>query len=199
MTVMGDIFSDNVGSLFRTTDPTLILTQFYHLVVDAKTVSSEELVDVLHELSNVISLKLHCVTPFQPFDLSEEEDDDDDDDEEDEDEKRLAQVSETNKITKVYLEQMNDFKELDFLLGLCRYVKHLHINYPHDINIESFIREILIRITNDTNEDLCLLCLRIPTADDQLIEKLKEIIDIDGRLVDYTIKHVLDKIYLQWG
>ena len=86
-------------------------------------------------------------------------------------------VSETNKITKVYLEEMNDIKELDFLLGLCRYVNHLQINSLHNINIESFIREILIRINDDSNEDLCLLCLRIPTADDQLIEKLKKMID----------------------
>jgi hypothetical protein len=196
MTVMGDIFNDNVDSLVRTRDPTLILTQFYHLVVDTKTVSSEELVDVSYDLPNIISLKLPCVTLYQPFDSSEDEEDDDDDDE---DERCLAHVSKTNKITKVYLEQMNDFKELNFLLGLCCYVKHLHINSLQNINIESFIREILIRITGDSNEDLCLLCLRIPTADDQLIEKLKKIIDSNGRLVDYTIKRVMDKIYLQWG
>jgi hypothetical protein len=196
MTVMGDIFNDNVNSLVRTRDPTLILTQFYHLVVDTKTVSSEELVDVLYDLPNVISLKLPCVTLYQPSDSSEDEEDDDDDDE---NEKCLAHVSKTNKITEVYLEQMNDFKELNFLLGLCCYVKHLHINSLQNINIESFIREILIRITGHSNEDLCLLCLRIPTADDQLIEKLKKIIDSNRRLVDYTIKRVTDKIYLQWG
>jgi hypothetical protein len=58
MTVMGDIFNDNVDSLVHTRDPTLILKQFYHLVVDTKTVSSEELFDVLYDLPNVISLKL---------------------------------------------------------------------------------------------------------------------------------------------
>ncbi len=58
MTVMGDIFNDNVDSLVHTRYPTLILTQFYHLVVDTKTVSSEELFDVLYDLPNVISLKL---------------------------------------------------------------------------------------------------------------------------------------------
>jgi hypothetical protein len=166
------------------------------LVVNTKTVSSEELVDVLYDLPNVISLKLPCVTLYQPSDSSEDEEDDDDDDE---DERCLAHVSKTNKITEVYLEQMNDFKELNFLLELCCYVKHLHINCLQNINIESFIREILIRITGEFNEDLCLLCLRIPTADDQLIEKLKKIIDSNGRLVDYTIKRVMDKIYLQWG
>lgn len=194
MIVMGDIFNDNVGSLSKTTDPTLVLTQFYHLIVDMKTIPMEELVELLSELSNVISLKLHCVTPFETFDSSEE----DSDDEEDEDQKLLAQVSETNQITEVYLEQINDFKELDSLLRLCRHVKHLYINSLHNINIESFIHQILIRITDDLNKDLCLLCLRVPTVDDQLIEKLKKIIDSNTRFNGYTIERFMDKIHLQW-
>jgi hypothetical protein len=31
-----------------------------------------------------------------------------------------------------------------------------------------------------------------------MIEKLDEMIDSEEWLVDYTIKHVIDKIYLQW-
>jgi hypothetical protein len=42
-----------------------------------------------------------------------------------EDERCLAHVSKTNKITEVYLEQMNYFKELNFLLGLCCYINSL--------------------------------------------------------------------------
>ncbi len=62
---------------------------------------------------------------------------------------------------------MNDIKQVDFLLVLCRYVNYLQIKSLPNINIESFIREILIRITDHSNEDLCLLCLRISTADDR--------------------------------
>jgi hypothetical protein len=32
----------------------------------------------------------------------------------------------------------------------------------------------------------------------QMIEKLDEMIDSEEWLVDYTIKRVIDKIYLQW-
>jgi hypothetical protein len=139
-----------------------------------------------------------CAT-FRNRMYSPEEEDDDDDDDDDEEDKDLASVSEKNKITDVYLEQMNNFKELDFLLGLCRRIKHLYINSLHNMNMELFIREILIRITGDANEDLCLLCLGIAKADDELIEKLEQIIDSDGKLVDYTIKRIMDKIYLQWN
>lgn len=192
---MGDIFNDNVNSLSGTTDPTLVLTQFYHLIVDTKTVSTEEIVDLLDDLPNIISLKLLCVTPFKPFGSLSSSSEEESDDEEHE---RFVRVSRTNQILDVYLEQINDLKELDSLLGLCHQMKHLYINSLHTINIDSFIREILIRITDGSNKDLCSLCLRIPTADDQLIEKFKTIIDSNTQLNDYTIKRVTDKIFLQW-
>lgn len=193
---MGDILIDNVNSLTMTKDPTLILTQFHHLVIETKTVSEEELASVLDDLPNIISLKLPCLELFQPSDLSE--DDDDDDDEDDEVKIQLASVSKTNKIIDVYLEKLNDFKEFDFLLGLCHHAKHLHINSLENINIDALIRKILQRIADDPNQSLRLLCLRIPAADDQLIEKLKKIIDYDARLANYTIKRIMDKIYFQW-
>jgi hypothetical protein len=56
-----------------------------------------------------------------------------------------------------------------------------------------------MRINDDCNEDLRLLCLCIPTADDQLIEKLKDMIDSNQWLVDYTIQRVIYKIYLQYA
>ena len=192
MTVKGEVLMDNVNSLTMANNPILILTQFYHLMVDTEIVSCEELVSVLNDLPNIISLKLHCVTPFEPLDSSEDEDD------EDEVEESLIEVSQTNQIIEVYLEKLNDLKELDFLLRLCRRVKHLHINSLPNIHFESFIRHILLRIADHSNEDFSLLCLRIPTANDQFIEKLRNIIDSNTRSLHYTIKCVMDKIYFQW-
>ncbi len=183
---MGDFFNDSIQLLAADINPGLILTQFYHLTIDTKTISSDELVDILYRLPNIISLKLQSITLFPSFD-------------EEEGENNFSYVSEANIITKVYFEEVNDIKELDFVLVLCRSVNYLQIDSLHNINIESFVCEILIWINDDSNQDLCLLCVRIPTADDQLIEKLKEIIDSEERLVDYTIKRITDKIYLQWG
>jgi hypothetical protein len=74
-------------------------------------------------------------------------------------------------------------------MKICPRTNYLQVNSIRNIDIESFIQSILTRM----NEDL-----RIPTADNQLIEKLKEMIDSKQWLVDYTIKCVIDKIYLQW-
>ena len=52
-------------------------------------------------------------------------------------------------------------------MSLSYRLNYLQINSLHDVDIELLIREIFKR----TNEDLRFLWIRIPTADDQLIEK----------------------------
>ena len=71
LTVMGDFFNDSIKLLVANINPVLILTQFYHLVIDTKTIFSDELVDILYRLPNIISLKLHSVTLFPSFDEEE--------------------------------------------------------------------------------------------------------------------------------
>jgi hypothetical protein len=141
------------------------------------------LIAILIQLTEVVSLKIHSLSSEE---LTEQQGE------------YLLYVSEECKITKIYLEEMNNIEEVDFLMCLSHPLNYLQINSLPNINIESFIREILIRIKHGFNEDLRLLCLRVPTADDQLIEKLKDIIDSKPWLVDYTIKRVNDKIHLQW-
>ncbi len=82
-----------------------------------------------------------------------------------------------NKLACIYCQQRSYSESL----------LYLQINYLHNVDIELLIREIFMR----TTEDLRFLCIRIPTADDQLI---------DGKrwLVDYTIERIMDNIYFQW-
>jgi hypothetical protein len=164
-------------------DSVLIIAQIYHLVIEKKPASEFMLILILSHLPEVVSLKIHSLSSEEFTDEQGE---------------YLLDVSDTCKITKVYLEEMNNIEEVHFLMFLCLNMNYLQINSLPNINIESLIREILIRINDGCNEDLRFLCLRLPTADDQLIEKLKEMIDSKQWLVDYTIKRVNDKIYLQW-
>ena len=94
------------------------------------------------------------------------------------------------------LEEVNDIDEVYSLMSFSYTLNYLQINSLHHVNIELFIRKIFIRPNDDYNENLHLLCIAIPTADDQLIKQLKEIIDSQG-LTDYAIHRVMDKIYLQ--
>jgi hypothetical protein len=66
------------------------------------------------------------------------------------------------------------------------------------MNVELFLQDILKNINNQNNEYLRLLCFRAPVADDKMIRKLEKMINEKKLLSDYTIKRVLNNIYLQW-
>jgi hypothetical protein len=93
---------------------------------------------------------------------------------------------------------MIEIEEVDILIKLCPQMNYLQINNINNIDVEVFLKEILIRMIG--NFDYCLrsLCFRIPTADDQMVQKLEKFIDYEKLLVDYTIKRICDNIHLQW-
>lgn len=103
-----------------------------------------------------------------------------------------------NQITKVYLEKMNNIEEVYFLLELCPRMIYLRIDSINNIDIELFVRLILLKIQINCHHQLRLLCFSIPAADDGMIKMLQTMIDFEKILLDYTIKRIQDYIYLQW-
>ncbi len=93
---------------------------------------------------------------------------------------------------------MNHIDEIYFLMQIFPRINSFHLNSINNINVELFIRDILLKINEDSNQYLRLLCLRVPTVDDQMIKKLEIMIHLNKLLVDYQIKRVMDHIYLQW-
>jgi len=78
-------------------------------------------------------------------------------------------------------------EEVYFLVKLCPRIEYLKVGFMHYINIQLFIKDILKKIKDDQNQYLRSLCLHIPTGDDAIIEKLKEMINGE-KLSDLTIK-----------
>ncbi|CAF1511477.1 unnamed protein product [Adineta steineri] len=107
-------------------------------------------------------------------------------------------ISKTNKITKVYLENMTGIEQVDILIKLCPRMNYLQINNINDMEVELFLKEILSIQMEDIDNCLCSLCFRIPLLDDQMMETLEEMIDHEKLLINYTIKRVCDNIYLHW-
>ncbi|CAF4987401.1 unnamed protein product [Rotaria sp. Silwood1] len=107
-------------------------------------------------------------------------------------------ISNKNKITKIYLEKFNEIEEIYFFIKFCPRMNYLHINSINNMDIDFCIEEILNKINNDGNQYFYTLCLRIPTVNDKMIEKLKNIINSNKSIVWYSIKYVLDVIYLEW-
>ena len=67
---------------------------------------------------------------------------------------------------------MSTIEEIYFLIKLCPRMEYLKIDSINNIDYQLFIRDILMKINNDCNQYLRSLCIHIPTADDEIIEKL---------------------------
>jgi hypothetical protein len=66
------------------------------------------------------------------------------------------------------------------------------------MNVELFLRQVLKNIGNN---QLCVfrsLCFNIPSANDEMIVNLQQMIESEQLLFKFTIKRVMDGIYLKW-
>jgi hypothetical protein len=163
----------------------LTVTDIYHLDISPTSIFIGQLIYLLAVLPTLVTLKLHSLSTSERNLLEEEVD-------------MCVLISKRNKITKVYLEKMMDTEEVDILIKLCPQMNYLQINNINNIDVEVFLKEILIEMIGDFNDHLRSLYFRIPTVDDQMVQKLEEMIDNEKLLVDYTIKRVHDNIHLQW-
>ena len=75
---------------------------------------------------------------------------------------------------------------------------YLKVEFINNMDIQLFVRFILTKIITKSNSQLQLLCFRVAAADNKIIDKLNNMIDSEKLLSDYTIKRVLENIYLEW-
>ena len=124
-----------------------------------------ELIQAIDILSELKSLKIHSLSLDQPRELSEDEVD------------ILLSTEYSSKITNVCLSEMIKIQEVYFLMQLCPYMNYFKLDCIKNMNIESFLRDIINKITSERNQYLRLLCVKVPDADDKMIKKLDEIIN----------------------
>jgi len=164
----------------------LPVSQIYYLQISEKKIFSDILIQIINSLPELHSLKIHSLSLYKSRRLTAEEVD------------IFLLAEERSKITKVCLESMVEIQEIFFLMTLCPYMAYLKVDCMNNMNVKFFLRRILEKIELECNDHLRSLCLHVPAADDKMIKKLEKMINVKGLLVDYTIKRVLDNIYLQW-
>jgi hypothetical protein len=99
----------------------------------------------------------------------------------------------------VYLEVIGDIKEVYLLMKLCPYLTYFKLRgTSFNMSITLLLRTILQKIKHEHNEHLRSLCFSALAADDNMIKNLEQWINSEKLLLDYTIKRVLNNIYLQW-
>jgi hypothetical protein len=174
-----DYLCENICEIINT-------AQIYHLAI-------REVVDVgvfnriLTPISTLDSLQIASLSLSQPGSLSSDE------------ELVLRTVSSKNRITKFNLKTMDNIEEVYFLIELCPRLIYLRVDDINNMDMKLFVRLILMKMKTQHQSKFQLLCFHVPAADDQTIKQLNNMIDDEKLLFDYTIKRVLDFIYLQWN
>ncbi|CAF0958335.1 unnamed protein product [Adineta steineri] len=102
-----------------------------------------------------------------------------------------------NSITKVCLEKMNTFDDVHFLLDLFPRLNYLQIGFQSDIDIQLFFQVIFMKIINKDDYNIRSLAITIPTADDQMVNEIQDLIQIKNLLFNYKITRTNDTIFLQ--
>ncbi|UJR32579.1 hypothetical protein I4U23_020039 [Adineta vaga] len=110
----------------------------------------------------------------------------------------LRLVSSTNKITKVILQHMNDLSEVQFLIDLCPIMHYLEVTCDDDQSLENFIRFILMKNTKYI-PNLSTICIKNYKTNEITINKLQHLIDVEQLRLNYIIKKIDKRIYLEWN
>ncbi|CAF3043167.1 unnamed protein product [Rotaria socialis] len=105
-------------------------------------------------------------------------------------------ASTQNQITKINLKDINSLNELEILLDLCPHIEYLEVNSNNTVPPETIVRFILIEKAKSIS-NLSLICLQIPLENVDIVNKLKNILEIEQSFYNVTIKQNSDKIYLR--
>jgi hypothetical protein len=85
----------------------------------------------------------------------------------------IGDVTKNNKITKVYLENMIQFKEILPLIDLFPRMIHFQLGCTTNTDSELFVQIMLMKMIKKFNHDLRSSCFCIPMADDEMVKKYK--------------------------
>ncbi|CAF1175372.1 unnamed protein product [Adineta steineri] len=128
--------------------------QFTHLDINNNSMSINMLLDILHLLPNIESLKLSSIPILQLESLSIE------------DNKNHLSVSAINKITKVKLGQVTEEQQIEFFINLCAHIKYLEVGCMSNADVPLLMKFIVNQRTRIPN--LCYLCFITPMADENM-------------------------------
>ncbi|CAF1524429.1 unnamed protein product [Rotaria sordida] len=172
-------------SIFEEIERTLTITKIYHLEIFEKEISISILIRILNQLSQIITLKVHSILTDGTTEITFEELD------------IVWSMKEISKITKVYLKEINNIKQLNVIFEFCPNMEYFKVGFINLLDIQLFFRTIFNNIKY-YNHHPNSLCLNIPTADDKILEDIKETIKYENLPPPFIIKRVLDNVYLKW-
>ncbi|CAF0829626.1 unnamed protein product [Rotaria sordida] len=157
------------------------LAEITCLYIEFQYFSIDIIIQFLYRLPHLNSLTIVIMFSNQKIQLTEEQIN------------MIHTISNMNQIIKMNIEQIFELNQIDILINLCPRMKYLNVQCKNYIDLEYIIRLILMK----KNSNLYFLCFSIPNADERMVKRLQTMIDLKELLVNYTIQHCHNKIYLQ--
>ncbi|CAF0975714.1 unnamed protein product [Adineta steineri] len=159
----------------------LNFTQIHHLEITKENLFIGLLLQITNYLLELRSLKVHSLSL--------------EDDSRDLNLKEISilySIHLTSQIKKIYLRNLTNIKQIDFLMKFSPYLSFLKIDYLHNLDIPSILRQINHTYLNS-------LCFYVPTADDKMINNLNKIISLEKLLFNYKIIRQNEHIFFNWN
>ncbi|CAF1030788.1 unnamed protein product [Adineta steineri] len=184
--IIGDISAKTLNNIHNYIRYVSSVMQIDHLVIQQK-IFVDKLAEILCLLRELDSLDVSMISFLYPRQVTLDE------------VMEIFRSTTHIKITKLRVRKISKIEEINFFLAFCPLIKQLEINELPKINVEFFLRSLLIQIRNRSKfQNLRLICIQLPTADDKMILKLNQMIQVENLLVDFKIKRIEEKIFVEW-
>ncbi|CAF3538411.1 unnamed protein product, partial [Rotaria sp. Silwood2] len=162
----------------------LSIVQIYHLEMSEEQFVTNSLFMLLSLLPELYTLKLYCCSSEEREMPNSDED------------FMTHSINDTNKVTKLYLKNINNFKLFYFLLNFCRHLEYIEVDDFVEMDVKSILQDIVLKTNHDGDNHLHSVCFHVPTADDKMIKNLNKYIREHKLLLNFKINRVLDDIYI---
>ena len=168
-----------------TIGPMLLSSQLTCLHVDFSGIFAGILIDFIQHLPHLHSLVVKSLGSMRKRHLSLETT------------RTLRFISQRKSITKVRLIDVDCLSAIQFLIDLCSGMQYLQIDNTNDLDLECFVRFILMKNIKYL-PSLVSLSFGCPKSNIDLLTKLAKMIAFEQLRRDYTIEQIDEKIYLRW-
>jgi hypothetical protein len=115
-----------------------------------------------------------------------------------EDKMILDKFLNNNKLTKLTLRNNLEMEQIDLIINLFPRIQYLSFQYVSDPEIESIVQYTLLKIKEKNICHPMTICIFGLDAEHDTLQNLKQMIDSENLLQDYTINRQLNRFYLQW-
>ncbi|CAF3937283.1 unnamed protein product, partial [Rotaria sp. Silwood1] len=172
--------------LFEKINRILTITQIYHLIIIDKHSSIHILIDLINLLPDLITFKLHSLLSDDSTWYTAKQ------------VNTICSINVRSKITKVYIEELNNIDDFHYITILCPRIKYFKVKHLNNMNIQLLLRTILKNLNKICICHIRSLYFHVPAANDQMIENLQQMIKYEQPSLQFTIKHIVDDICIEW-